>query len=78
MGQRGNVDNLGYFDACTVDGADCRLTTVAGTLYISLYLAEAQVIRQPLRNPVLPSGLHREYSFEPRKPILPALDHEIT
>ena len=44
MGQRGNVDNLGYFDACTVDGADCRLTTVAGTLYISLYLAEAQVI----------------------------------
>ena len=44
MGQRSNVDNLGYLDTCTVAGTDSGLTAVSGTLDISLDLAKAQII----------------------------------
>lgn len=43
MGQRRNVDNLGYFDTCAMHGADCRFTTVSGAFYICLYFSQAKV-----------------------------------
>ena len=44
MRKRRNVDNLGHGDACTVNGADSRLTAVARTLHVGFHLAQAQVI----------------------------------
>ena len=44
MRQRSNVDNLYNLDTGTVHGTNCRLTTVTGTLHVSLHLAQTQVI----------------------------------
>ena len=42
--QRSHVNNLGDLDTGTMDGANGRLTAVAGTLDIGLHLAQAQVV----------------------------------
>ena len=44
VGQRSNVDNFGHFDTSSVDGADCRFASVAGTFDIGFYLAETEVV----------------------------------
>ena len=38
-----NVDNLCYLNTCSVDGTDCRLTSVTWTLNICLNLAKTKV-----------------------------------
>ena len=44
MWQWSYIDNLHNLDTSTVDSTDSRLTTVTGTLNISLNLAKAQVV----------------------------------
>ena len=43
MGQRRNVDNLGYFDTCTVHGTDSAFAAVTWTLNVGFNLTEAEV-----------------------------------
>ena len=43
VGQRSNVDDLDDLDTSTMHGTDSRLTAIAGTLHISLNLAQTQV-----------------------------------
>ena len=76
--QRSDVDNLGNLDTGTVDGTDGGLTSVARSLDISLHLTQTKVERH--FGAILGSHLGGVgvFFFEPRKPILPADDQEIT
>lgn len=76
--QRGNVDNLRHKNARGIDGTDSALTAIARTLDISLHLAKTQV--ESHLGAIL-CGIWAAYGvffFEPRNPILPADDQEIT
>ena len=44
VGKRRNVDNLGNLDTHAVHGADCRFTSVTGTLHIGFHLAETKIV----------------------------------
>ena len=39
-----DINNLNHLDACTMNSADSRLTTIARTLHICLHLAQTQVV----------------------------------
>ena len=43
VGQWRNIDNLDNLYTCTVYGTDSGLTAIAGTLHVSLHLAQTQV-----------------------------------
>ena len=44
MGQRSNVDNLGYLNALSMNRADSRFTTVSGAFHIGLHFAQTEVV----------------------------------